>query len=103
MKVIVGRKLKTPQNSSGKKQQWDEEHLNDFGNLALLTVKGNSKFSNLLPKSKIDTYEDVVKQSPKLMQMAKIARQKGEGTKEEAKTYGERMLERLDKEIEKCF
>lgn len=27
-------------------EKWDEEYLNDFGNLALITVKANSKFSN---------------------------------------------------------
>ena len=43
--------------------------LNDFGNLALLTVSANSKFSNLPPAAKLETYEDVVKQSPKLRLM----------------------------------
>ena len=42
-----------------------------FGNLALITVSSNSKFSNLLPDAK-SSYENIIEQSPKLMRMRKM-------------------------------
>ena len=33
--------------------KWEDEDLNSFGNLALITVSGNSKFSNLPPEGKV--------------------------------------------------
>lgn len=48
---------------------WDDEHLNSFGNLALITVSANSKFSNMLPASKIENFPDIIEQSPKLIYM----------------------------------
>lgn len=44
-----------------------------FGNLALLTVRDNSKFTNLPPYMKSDNVR-IVEQSPKLNRMAKIAK-----------------------------
>ena len=40
-----------------------------FGNLALITVSANSKFSNMLPASKIENFPDIIEQSPKLIYM----------------------------------
>lgn len=46
--------------------KWGQNDLNAFGNLALITVSGNSKFSNLLPNSKVNSYSSVIQQSLKL-------------------------------------
>lgn len=47
----------------------DDDRLHHFGNLALVSVSANSKFSNELPASKV-LKESTIKQSPKLMLMA---------------------------------
>jgi Protein of unknown function DUF262/Protein of unknown function (DUF1524) len=49
--------------------------LNLLGNLALVSVGANSKFSNSLPKAKADNFQTTIEtQSPKLHTMASIAR-----------------------------
>jgi uncharacterized protein with ParB-like and HNH nuclease domain len=53
---------------------WEDEDLNGFGNLALITVSGNSKFSNLPPAGKINSYPSIINQSLKLKVMEKMAR-----------------------------
>ncbi|WP_214893912.1 DUF1524 domain-containing protein [Exiguobacterium sp. H66] len=45
-----------------------------FCNLTLITVSGNSKFSNLSPVSKIDSYPNLIKQSLKLTIMKEMTR-----------------------------
>ena len=53
----------------------DEPGTRDLlGNLALLTVRDNSKFTNLPPYIKSDSVR-IVEQSPKLKQMAAVAKQ----------------------------
>ncbi|WP_448011404.1 DUF262 domain-containing protein [Bacillus altitudinis] len=52
--------------------RWGEEEINSFGNLALITVSGNSKFSNLPPSGKIHSYPSVIKQSLKLKIMEQM-------------------------------
>ena len=46
--------------------EWEDKALNSFGNLALITVSGNSKFSNLPPEGKVSSYQELIKQSLKL-------------------------------------
>lgn len=76
--------------------------LNNFGNLALITVSANSKFSNLLPQAKVYNFKDIIKQSPKLMRMAKLMEENGQQwTPKEAEQLGESMRDILDKEIER--
>jgi uncharacterized protein with ParB-like and HNH nuclease domain len=53
---------------------WEQDDLNGFGNLALLTVSGNSKFSNLPPTGKINSYPSIINQSLKLKVMEKMTR-----------------------------
>ncbi|WLR60170.1 DUF262 domain-containing protein [Guptibacillus hwajinpoensis] len=53
---------------------WEQDDLNGFGNLALLTVSGNSKFSNLPPTGKINSYPSIINQSLKLKIMEKMTR-----------------------------
>lgn len=57
-----------PQNPSEKEinVNFDINALNSFGNLALITVSGNSKFSNLLPAGKATSYPSIINQSLKL-------------------------------------
>lgn len=76
--------------------KWDDKDLNGFGNLALITVSGNSKFSNLLPGGKINSFEKIIKQSLKLRIMDKLTRtEKGKWTEEKARKHKEAMFEIL--------
>ena len=66
-------------------EQWEEDDLDGFGNLALITISGNSKFSNLPPVGKINSYPSVIKQSLKLKIMEKMTKL-GDGKWTEAKS-----------------
>ncbi|MGF7403943.1 GmrSD restriction endonuclease domain-containing protein [Campylobacter concisus] len=60
-----------PQNpSSDSIGRMDDKILNSFGNLALVTTSGNSKFSNLAPSAKQTTYPNIITQSLKLILMS---------------------------------
>ncbi|WP_103588678.1 GmrSD restriction endonuclease domain-containing protein [Campylobacter concisus] len=61
-----------PQNPSGDSIERinDNKILNSFGNLALVTTSGNSKFSNLAPSAKQTTYPNIIIQSLKLILMS---------------------------------
>lgn len=60
-----------------------EDCLHRLGNLALVSVGANSKFSNSLPKVKAENFRTTIEtQSPKLQEMAKITRKDGWGNKE---------------------
>ena len=61
-----------PQNPSGDsiERMNDGKILNSFGNLALVTTSGNSKFSNLAPSAKRTTYPNIIIQSLKLILMS---------------------------------
>lgn len=61
-----------PQNPINGENAVDVKNRDSFGNLALITVSANSKFSNMLPKHKVEQYKDVIVQSPKLMRMKKL-------------------------------
>lgn len=52
--------------------KWDYHHLNSFGNLALITVSGNAKFSNLPPEGKVNSYPGIINQSLKLKIMKEM-------------------------------
>jgi hypothetical protein len=51
---------------------WESDDLDGFGNLALITVSGNSKFSNLPPAGKISSYPSIIEQSLKLKIMKEL-------------------------------
>jgi hypothetical protein len=54
--------------------------LNLLGNLALVSVSANSKFSNSLPKAKAENFRSTIEtQSPKLGRMAAVTREHGWG------------------------
>lgn len=92
-----------PQHPTNKKE-WDtedlKEALNSFGNLALITVSANSKFSNMLPASKVESYGEIIGQSPKLMRMRKLM-QENNGIWDEklTKKHNDEMIAILAKEI----
>lgn len=60
-----------PQNPE-KNKRWEEKYLQGFGNLALITISGNSRFSNSAPPGKISTYPSIINQSLKLIIMKKL-------------------------------
>lgn len=54
---------------------WADADLNCFGNLALITVSGNSTFNNATPVGKASTNPGIIAQSLKLKIMAEMMRQ----------------------------
>ena len=89
-----------PQHPSDDKEKWGSDVLNSFGNLALITVSGNSKFSNLDPMAKVINSPSIIEQSPKLMLMRKMLKENGEKwNKELVERHNNEMLEILEEEI----
>lgn len=81
-------------------EKWDEEYLNDFGNLALITVKANSKFSNSIPTAKVADNPNTILQSPKLILMRELLREnKNVWTQKLAIEHGKEMRNLLNKEM----
>jgi len=78
--------------------KWEDNDLNSFGNLALITTSGNSRFSNIVPIGKI-SYNSIIKQSPKLMVMEQITKKNNEWTRDLAQKHNQEMLSLLEKEI----
>lgn len=90
-----------PQNPSTG-EYWKDEDLNSFGNLALLSVSDNSRFSNLPPVAKYEYLKSVVNQNPKLNEMAKIMNEDNKGwTQEKAKIHKEKMYKLLEDNLAK--
>lgn len=78
-------------------ESWEQDDLNEFGNLALITVSGNSKFSNLPPAGKINSYPSIINQSLKLKVMEKMTRLgDGKWTKEKASGHKDEMFNILE-------
>ncbi|WAA08986.1 DUF262 domain-containing protein [Fervidibacillus albus] len=74
-------------------ENWEEEDLDGFGNLALITVSGNSKFSNLPPEGKISSYPSIIEQSLKLKIMKELVNlDNGKWTEEKARKHKEEMF-----------
>lgn len=81
---------------------WKNHDLHGFGNLALITVSGNSKFSNLSPLSKIDSYPNLIKQSLKLTIMQAVTTSsKEKWTTEKANEHQREMNAILQKDLTK--
>ena len=90
-----------PQHPSNG-ESWEDEDLNSFGNLALLSVSDNSRFSNLPPVAKYEYLKSVVNQNPKLNEMAKIMNEDNKGwTQEKAKRHKEEMYKLLEDNLAK--
>lgn len=79
---------------------WGDDELNTFGNLALITVSGNSKFSNLPPAGKVNSYPSIINQSLKLKIMNELVRLDDQWTLPKAKKHEEEMFEILRKDID---
>ncbi|CRK83026.1 DUF262 domain-containing protein [Neobacillus massiliamazoniensis] len=72
---------------------WERDDLDGFGNLALITVSGNSKFSNLPPAGKISSYPSIIEQSLKLKIMKELVNHDDEKwTEEKASKHKEEMF-----------
>lgn len=88
-----------PQHPVGG-EVWEYENLNGFGNLALITVSGNSSLSNLSPDRKIREDENIIKQSLKLKIMAKMTSMSdGKWTVEKSKIHKEEMFGILGRDV----
>lgn len=88
-----------PQHPS-EGEYWEDEDLNSFGNLALLSVSENSRFSNLPPMAKYEYLKSVVNQNPKLNEMAKLMNEDSSGwTQEKAKNHKEKMFKLLEENL----
>lgn len=80
---------------------WDEHgELNSFGNLALISLSGNSKFSNRIPEEKAKV-EHIVNQSLKLEIMAHITKKSG-WNKGKVKCHCDEMITIIDNDIRKA-
>lgn len=90
-----------PQNPNNDKYKWANDDLHSFGNLALITVSGNSQFSNLPPEDKIviDKYKDIIKQSLKLCIMKEMTKNKNKWTPELAEEHKKDMIKILNDDI----
>ena len=77
------------------------KNLKCLGNLALVSVSANSKFSDNLPKVKADNFRDTIEvQSPKLQRMAEITRSEGWGD-EQITAHHKKMVNLLEGDIKK--
>lgn len=85
-----------PQNPEHPENE-PPKHLDSFGNLALITVSGNSQLSNLLPKEKkdLDDMKRIIEQSLKFKIMASYE----EWNDTTIKEHQEEMIKILEEEI----
>lgn len=94
----------TAERTEETKKYWEnrrEHHINELGNLALLSVNDNSKYSNYPPTTKArEEYQHIHNRSPKLNLMAEITRQNNEWGPKQIQTHGEEMLKLLLSKIE---
>lgn len=82
-----------PQHPIDSNVQWDEQNLNHFGNLCLVSSGLNSKFSNNLPLAKKANFRDGIgSQSMKLRRMADLTTDADAWTEKAACAHGEEML-----------
>jgi hypothetical protein len=88
----ISKVLPLPQNPV-EGESWEADDLDGFGNLALITVSGNSKFSNLPPEGKITSYPSIIEQSLKLKIMKELVNFDDEKwTEEKARKHKEEMF-----------
>ena len=96
------------QNEDQQKDTWknandnDEkfiQKINDFGNLALVTVEGNSALNNASAEAKIKGWENIIKQSPKFVLMAEKAKEEDGWTYEKCVKHRNDMLKILQEDI----
>lgn len=91
-----------PQHPINEEDKIKDENKDSFGNLALITVSANSKFSNMLPIHKVGKYNEVVKQSPKLILMTELMVDNNRIWDDKCiETHNDKMLKLLEDEINK--
>lgn len=91
-----------PQHPINGENTVDEKNRDSFGNLALITVSANSKFSNMLPIHKVEQYKDVIEQSPKLVRMTKLLDNNNRVWDDDMVVqHNDAMLKLLKEEVEK--
>lgn len=80
-----------------------EESLHRFGNLALVSVGVNSKFSNSIPLVKAMSFPSIIEvQSLKLHHMAEIARQEGKWGDAQVNAHHKAMVDCLRLDLSLC-
>lgn len=80
---------------------WAKDDLDGFGNLALITISGNSKFSNLPPVGKINSYPSIINQSLKLKVMEIVTRfDDGKWTEEKSRRHRAEMFNILENDMD---
>ena len=89
-----------PQNPEHQ-DRWGDDDLHRFGNLALITTSGNSKFSNYYPDGKVKNYNNIIQQSLKLKIMASYVENTGKWTQDDAKEHENDMVAILANELNK--
>jgi hypothetical protein len=78
-----------------------EDRLHRLGNLALVSVGANSKFSNSLPNAKALNFRNTIEeQSPKLREMAEITRNRQKWGDAEVEEHHNLMISRLRSDLE---
>ena len=81
-----------PQHPMNGYDELDDEHLNNFGNLCLISRTMNSKFGNNMPKAKLENFGNIEEVrnglSIKLLEMMEKVRVGGWG-KNEIKEFGD--------------
>lgn len=83
--------------SEGTFTKWEQEDVDNFGNLCIIQRNVNSKFSNLEPHSKKATFEEMIsKGSLKLRVMAEQTIE-GVNWKDNYEAFGNEMLNKLAK------
>ncbi|MCR5803205.1 MAG: DUF262 domain-containing HNH endonuclease family protein [Clostridia bacterium] len=88
-----------PQNPITK-VYWKAEDLHCLGNLALISISANSRFSNMLPHQKAEDFGEYFTQSPKLDLMRKMMEEnKGKWEEGIAKIHDQKMKSKLDCEL----
>lgn len=75
-----------------------KDNLNLLGNLALVSIGTNAKFSNHPPEVKAK-YKSIVEQSPKLMMMADITRKVNQWGDKEVLEHHKEMVDLLKNDI----
>ena len=86
--------------TSSNRERVSDECLNLLGNLALVSVGANSKFSNSLPNAKADNFQTTIEiQSPKLQEMSRITRNEQEWGDKEVRAHHEAMIKCLRSDL----
>lgn len=95
-----------PQNPMPGYEDLKDKGLNDFGNLCLISRGMNSKFSNNMPKAKLDNFgliEEVRNGlSLKLLEMMDVVKLRGDWGEAEIKEFEESSRNRILKALESC-